>query len=121
MEKLTLSQWVRDNHKKLTFNSEDNLFSCHCPSDENARISIENGLEDFQVIVANDVLHFNGPFALLTVKTREDFLSLSYYTLCCIADTLHLSAIGGMVNEVERGRLKGILTVDSLGNFLMIE
>lgn len=52
------------------------------------------------------------------VKTREDMLKLSYYTLCKISDRLMVGSIIGMVSAIERGDWKGLVTLDSLGNFL---
>jgi RecJ-like exonuclease len=55
------------------------------------------------------------------VKTREDMLALSYFTLCRISDATRLAdPINGMSRMVESGTLEGIVTTDWLGNFKSI-
>lgn len=112
---MTLSQWAKDfGH---TLYRADGKFACDAAGFGADKI------EDFKVTVANNgwTLHFDGPFLTLPVIRRDDFLSLSYYTLCRISDTLNVASIEGMVNAVERGVIRGMLTTDTLGNFLMIE
>lgn len=120
-EKLTLAQWRKDFTQPLYYDAEFNYFVVHCPTNSPARFCAVNNIEDFKVNRFGDMLLFDGPFSQLTVKTREDFLSLSFFTLCGIADTINTASIEGMVYAIEKGRIKGVLMVDSLGNFLAIE
>lgn len=58
----------------------------------------------------------------IQIRTSADLQSLSYYTLCRLQETTHYAdPIAGLLVAIERGKYKGILTVDSLGNFVSFE
>lgn len=118
---MTLAQWIRDYRKILVFNPEDNMFSCYSPWYENARVEAEKGLDDFEIIANGPILFFHGRYLKAPVRTREEFLSLSYFTVCGVSDALMVASIEGMTNAIESGRIKGLLYTDTLGNFLFIE
>lgn len=120
MESLTLAQWVRDYKQALRFDHETNTFICHHDDDDGYnnvwRVS------DFTVRSVNGAtVYFDGPFLKIPVRSREEFNSLSFFTLCGISDALMVCSIEGMVNTIARGPVSGLLYTDTLGNFLAIE
>lgn len=120
MSDLTLSQSVRDNGQSIIV-YPDGLICVYTFEGAKGYKDLWN-LEDFKVTeVTGDFVWLTGEVKTVELKTRQDFLSLSYYTLCRIADTLHIGSIAGMVIQVEKGYVKGVLITDKLGNFLTIE
>jgi hypothetical protein len=55
----------------------------------------------------------------ITIATEADVRRLSYYTLCKLSEATHYATPAtALPLAIARGEFKGVLTVDSLGNFL---
>jgi hypothetical protein len=61
------------------------------------------------------------PPVVLTLTTWKGLSGLSYYTQCKLSDFTRLASMEGVANAIQRGEYKGILTLDSLGNFISFE
>ena len=58
----------------------------------------------------------------IIIRTREDVLALSYFTLCRLQDFTHFATPqAALPIAIARGEYKGILTVDKYGNFVSFE
>jgi hypothetical protein len=120
---LTLSQWAKDNGKRVEYHDAGGpgTLKVFSPGWGRGHDDLWK-LEDFTVITSdNPWVYLRGELKTKRLTTREDILSLSYYTLCRLSDTLVVGSVEGILLEMKRRGLKGILTTDKLGNFLTIE